>query len=441
MIKRDIIDKLVSWKNDDQRKPMILTGVRQCGKTSSILEFGKRFFKDVAYINFEETSEAADIFDYNYDTDRIIDALGSLILNKKIIIGKTLLVFDEIQTCPKAITSLKYFCEKKRELHLIAAGSLLGVALRSEEVSFPVGKVDRLQMFPLSFKEFVVADGGEKYLKGLEAYDKSAELPGLLTTPLEDYLKKYYIIGGMPEVVQDWINNHDFDRVEKIQTTILKDYSDDLVKHAPKSELQNLRAILDCMPEQLAKENNKFIFSRVKKGARAKELETSVQWLIDAGLIHKLDKVEKTEIPLAGIADAEYFKLYFSDIGLMRCKAGIYYKTILEESELYKRFKGAIAENYVLCELIKQEFPTWFWRSGNSAELDLISEYHGEIVPIEVKAADNTMAKSYRQFAKKYSPPVGFKFSLKNVGRNMVENTETYSLPLYLVYRIREYLR
>ena len=441
MIKRDIIDKLVMWKNDDKRKPMILTGVRQCGKTSSILEFGNHFFEDMAYINFEETPEAMDIFSYNYDTDRILDALGSLILNKKIIIGKTLLVFDEIQVCPKAITSLKYFCEKKRELHLIAAGSLLGVALRSEEVSFPVGKVDRLQMFPLSFKEFVVADGGEKYLKGLEAYDNTAELPGLFTTPLEDYLKKYYIVGGMPEVVQDWIDNHDFDRVEKIQNNILRDYNDDLVKHAPKSELQNLRAILDCMPEQLAKENNKFIFSRVKKGARAKELEASVQWLIDAGLIHKLDKVEKPEIPLSSTADAEYFKLYFSDIGLMRCKAGIYYKTILEESELFIRFKGAMAENYVLCELVKQELPAWFWRSGNSAELDLISEYHGEIVPIEVKAAENTMAKSYRQFVKKYSPSVGFKFSLKNVGKNMVENTETYSLPLYLAYRIREYLR
>ena len=441
MIKRDIIDKLVMWKNDDKRKPMILTGVRQCGKTSSILEFGNHFFEEMAYINFEETPEAMDISDYNYDTDRILDALGSLILNKKIIIGKTLLVFDEIQVCPKAITSLKYFCEKKRELHLIAAGSLLGVALRSEEVSFPVGKVDRLQMFPLSFKEFVVADGGEKYLKGLESYDNTAELPGLFTTPLEDYLKKYYIVGGMPEVVQDWIDNHDFDRVEKIQNNILRDYNDDLVKHAPKSELQNLRAILDCMPEQLAKENNKFIFSRVKKGARAKELETSVQWLIDAGMIHKLDKVEKPEIPLSSTADAEYFKLYFSDIGLMRCKAGIYYKTILEESELFIRFKGAMAENYVLCELIKQELPAWFWRSGNSAELDLISEYHGEIVPIEVKAAENTMAKSYRQFVKKYSPSVGFKFSLKNVGKNMVESTETYSLPLYLTYRIKDYLK
>ena len=440
MIKREIIEKLVSWKNSKKRKPLILTGVRQCGKTSSILEFGNLFFKDVAYINFEETPEAGDIFDYNFDTDRILDALGSLILNKKITVGSTLLVFDEIQVCPKAITSLKYFCEKKRDLHLIAAGSLLGVALRSNEVSFPVGKVDRLRMFPLSFREFVVADGGEKYITGLEKYHKSAELPGLFTTPLEDYLKKYYIVGGMPEVVQDWIDNHDFDSVEKIQNNIIRDYSDDLVKHAPKDELQNLRAILDCMPEQLAKENNKFIFSRVKQGARAKELETSVQWLIDAGLVHKLDKVEKPEIPLSSTADAEYFKLYFSDIGLMRCKAGIYYKTILEESDLYQKFKGAMAENYVLCELIKQELPAWFWRSGNTAELDLISEYHGEIIPIEVKAADNTMAKSYRQFAKKYSPPVGFKFSLKNIGKNMVENTETYSLPLYLVYRICEYM-
>jgi len=440
-MERDIMEQLVEWKNAEDRKPLLLTGVRQCGKTYVCKQFGERYFEDMAYFYFEGNSNLASVFEHDFDVDRIIDELGNVIRGKEIVPGKTLVIFDEIQACSNAITSLKYFCENKRELHIICAGSLLGVAIKRDNISFPVGKVDRLQMYPLSFSEFLRADGGEKLYAGIDKYDITRELPELYTSSLEKELKYYYIVGGMPEVVDTWVKTHNFEKIEKLQDNILQDYSSDFAKHAPKTDIPKLGWIWDSIPKQLAKDNNKFVFSHVKQGKRSSELEDALEWLVDSGLVHKLELVSNPELPLSFCADATFFKVYLSDVGLLRRKSGVSHKTIMEDSDLYKNFKGAFTENYVLNELIKQEIHPYFWRSGNTAELDFLFEEEDRIIPVEAKAEIHTRAKSYKQFCKKYMPKMGFKFSMKNVGDNDVEGTKTFSVPLYLIWRIRRYLQ
>ena len=318
---------------------------------------------------------------------------------------------------------------------------MLGVAIKRNNVSFPVGKVDRLQMYPLSFSEFLRADAGENLYTGIDKYDISRELPELYTSSLEKALKYYYIVGGMPEVVDTWVKTHNFEKIEKLQDNILQDYSSDFAKHAPKTDIPKLGWIWDSIPKQLAKDNNKFVFSHVKQGKRSSELEDALEWLVDSGLVHKLELVSNPELPLSFCADATFFKVYLSDVGLLRRKSGVSHKTIMEDSDLYKNFKGAFTENYVLNELIKQGIHPYFWRSGNTAELDFLFEEEDCIIPVEAKAEIHTRAKSYKQFCKKYKPKTGFKFSMKNVGDNDVEGTRTFSVPLYLIWRIREYLQ
>lgn len=440
-MERDVMEQLVEWKNSADRKPLLLTGVRQCGKTYVCKEFGEQHFEDVAYFYFEGNKGLASIFEYDFDVKRIVDELGSIVRGKEIVPGKTLVIFDEIQACPNAITSLKYFCENMRELHIVCAGSLLGVALKRDNISFPVGKVDRLQMYPLTFSEFLRADGGQTFFEGLQKYPVGRELSELYTNKLEKALKYYYIVGGMPEVVAKWVETHNFEKVEKLQDNILQDYSNDFAKHAPKTDIPKLGWIWDSIPKQLAKDNNKFVFSHVKEGKRSSELEDALEWLVDAGLVHKLELVSNPELPLAFCSDAMFFKVYMSDVGLLRRKSGVSHRTILEDSELYKNFKGAFTENFVLTEFIKQGIHPYFWRSGNTAELDFLFEYEDEIIPVEAKAEIHTRAKSYRQYCKKYNPRVGFKFSMKNVGEHDVEGTKTYSVPLYLIWRVKKFLK
>lgn len=432
--------QLIEWKESADRKPLLLTGVRQCGKTYICKEFGETYFEDTAYFYFEGNKGLASVFDYDFNIDRILDELGNVIRGKEIIPGKTLVVFDEIQACPNAITSLKYFCENKRELHLICAGSLLGVSIKRDNISFPVGKVDRLFMYPMTFSEFLRADGGKAVYDGVQKYDIDRELPELYTMALEKALKYYYIVGGMPEVVAKWIDTHNFEKVEKLQDNILLDYSSDFAKHAPKADIPKLGWIWDSIPKQLAKDNHKFVFSHVKAGKRSSELEDALEWLVDAGFVRRLELVENPELPLSFYADAAFFKVYMSDVGLLRRKSGVSYRTILEDSELYKNFKGAFTENFVLNELISQGIHPYFWRSGNTAELDFVFEYEDRIIPVEAKAEIRTKAKSYRQFCKKYNPSMGFKFSMKNIGNHFVENTMTYSVPLYLIWMGKRYL-
>lgn len=436
---REIIKELEKWKDKSRRKPLILTGVRQCGKTYIVDEFAKKYFKSYVYVNFESEETLSAIFDYDFDVNRIVKELESH-FNTKILPGETLVFFDEIQECTRAITSLKYFCENMKELHIVCAGSLLGVALKKKQVSFPVGKVNRLQLYPMSFKEFIIANGRTDLIEAFDKWPTDREIPKLYKEPLESLLKSYYIVGGMPEVVKTWIDTHDYNEVEEVQNEILEDYSDDFSKHAPLEDVPKIRWIWDSVPVQLAKENNKFIFSHVKAGKRSAELEDALQWLVDAGLLIKAELVEKPEIPLDGAADKTYFKVYMSDVGLLRAKAKVSINTILEESELFIRFKGAFAENYVLNELKALNKNPYFWRSGNTAEVDFIFEEDGKIVPVEVKSADNTQAKSYKQFCKKYQPKKGLKLSRKNIAENLCEKTLTYSIPLYLEWNIDYYV-
>lgn len=438
-MKRSITSQLLSWKDSTRRKPLLLTGVRQCGKTYTLKDFGKSFFENTAYVNFEEHDKLSAIFDFDFDTDRILKEL-SLQVKTPIVPGSTLLILDEIQECPRAITSLKYFCENIPGLHIVAAGSLLGVALRKEQISFPVGKVNRLQMYPLSFREFLDAEGEGTLAEMLSDWPADRPLPELYSVPMEKALRNYYIVGGMPEAVKIWCDTRDYDEVEKVQREILNDYSDDFAKHAPLSEVEKIRWIWDSVPVQLAKENNKFVFSHVREGKRSSELEDALLWLRDAGLVNLLYKTEKPEIPLSGSVDAAYFKVYMSDVGLLRCRAGLSQETILNGNALYERFKGALSENYALNEMLTQGIPCCFWRSGNTAELDLLLEDCGRMIPIEVKSADNTRAKSYAEFCRRYSPEVGFKTSLKNIGEYDCEGCRTVSLPLYMLWNWKRYL-
>ena len=435
-MKRDCIKDLIEWKDSSRRKPLLLTGVRQCGKTHLLKTFGSQYFDNVCYINFESSSKYAAIFDYDFDIDRILREI-ELTQQCKITVGKTLLILDEIQEAPRAITSLKYFCENKQELHVACAGSLLGVALKNQNISFPVGKVNRLEMFPMSFKEFLIANGQEKYIELFSDWQNDRPIPELYMRPLENLLKEYYIVGGMPEVVNEYIKSKDFNIVAKIQDEILNDYADDFSKHVPIADIEKVRLIWDSVPKQLAKENNKFVFSHVKEGKRAHELEAALQWLKNAGLIYIVELIENAEIPLSANADATYFKVYMADSGLLCRKLGLGYSDIFSDNETLKTFKGAIAENYVLNELISLKKHPYFWRSGNSAELDFLFEEQARIVPVEVKAADNTQAKSYKLFCKKYHPQCGYKLSLKNLASYDCEGTATVSLPLYLLWRIK----
>lgn len=435
---REITQELIRWKDKRRRKPLILTGVRQCGKTYIINEFGNSHFKNMAHLNFEESENAGAIFEYDFNVDRIITEIGYL-TGETIVPGETLLFLDEIQICPKAITALKYFCENKRELHVICAGSLLGMAIKRDQMSFPVGKVNRLQLCPMSFKEFVIACGRTDLVEILSKWPTDRAVPDLYAAPMKKLLKEYYIIGGMPEAVQTWLDTHDYNEVTDVHMEILLDYADDFSKYAPANEVPKIRWIWDSIPVQLAKENNKFVFSHVKAGKRSAQLEDALQWLKDAGLITQLFLVEKPELPLSGFADKTYFKVYMSDIGLLRTKAGMSPETVFGETGMYIRFKGGFSENYVLNELCSIGENPYFWRSGNTAEIDFIYEDQSYMIPVEVKSADNTQAKSYKQFCKRYEPVFGFKLSEKNIAENMCESTRTFSIPLYMIWSIKNY--
>lgn len=440
MLRKDY-EKLLKWKNKTSRKPLLVLGVRQCGKTYLVKEFGSKEFENMAYINFDGNKGLQSIFDYDFDINRILDEIGSVVLNKKIIPGKTLLFLDEIQDCPRAIQSLKYFCENLPELHVIAAGSLLGIALKEQGISFPVGKVQRLEMFPMSFEEFVIADGGEKYLNGMSKLPLGREISELYSVPMQKYLQNYYIVGGMPEAVKIWIQTHDYNQVEEIQNQILKDYADDFGKHTTPDTAIKIKLIWDAIPSQIAKDNNKFIFSHVKEGARAKDLEDALEWLVSAGLVYKLNLVQTPQLPLESMKDNTYFKIYMSDVGLLRKKSNVNYRTILNGDESFIQFKGAFSENYIMSELKSLGVSAYFWRTKADAEVDFISDYEGVLFPIEVKSATNTKAKSLQLFCKRFSPKLAFKASLKNVGDNMMEETHIWNIPLYIFFRIKEYIK
>lgn len=435
-MERTLITKLVEWKEKNNRKPLILKGVRQCGKTYLLKEFGKRHYESCAYFNFEENDALKTVFEKDYDTSRIVFELG-LYWGKTIEPGKTLVILDEIQECGRAITAMKYFCENAPEYHIVCAGSLLGIALQ-KQLSFPVGKVDFLTLYPMSFSEFLHASGPETLAEYVESFKKGDNLPEVIGEKLATFLRQYYITGGMPEVVDVWRNTHSIEQVEIVQQAIINSYELDFAKHAPTKDFPKLTAIWRSIPEQLAKENTKFIFSHVKKGWRSKDLEDALEWLIGAGLVYKVCKIEKPFIPLSSYADDTSFKLYMSDIGILRKLSKLPYEVVLNATPTYKEFKGSMTENYVLCELLKSVDDTaYYWSSGNTAEVDFIVQSGTEIVPIEVKSERNVKARSLSEYRKKYAP----RYSVKTSMKNETDGEEVLNIPLYLISRMANFIK
>ena len=427
-MKRVITDELHKWKNDKDRKPLLLEGVRQCGKTYILKEFGRQCYNNTIYINFEDDPEICDVFEPNLDPNRIVEDLG-IIMGQKISPGSTLMIFDEIQSCNRALTSLKYFCENAPEYHVAGAGSLLGV-LTSKPYSFPVGKVDRLKMGPMSFKEFLLANSEELLVEHIERNDPTEKLAEPIESRLKRYLDQFMAIGGMPEAVDSWVKEKDIEKVDKILEGIINGYTKTFSKHATES-LAKIRLIWRSIPLQLSKDNRKFMFGHVKTGQRSKDLEDALEWLIDAGFVHKIMKVEKPDIPLIMNADTTSFKIYLADVGIFRKMADLPPNFSFSRDKVLDKYRGAAAENYVLNELIAStgKIP-FYWRSQYDAEVDFIMQTGLEAIPIEVKAGGGR-AKSLSEYIEKYSPKVAITASAHS-GRSGIVS----SIPLYLAWMI-----
>ena len=408
---RDAYKYLISWKNRADRKPLIIQGARQVGKTWLMKELGKNEYLRVAYFNFEFSSELHYIFKQNFDIKRIIASL-EIACGENISPKSSLIIFDEIQACPEAITSLKYFHENASDFHLIAAGSLLGVAIH-QGFSFPVGKVDFLTLYPLNFHEYLSAVGANQIIKYIELEQLDILIPFAET--LKEHVKTYLFLGGMPEVVLDFVENNNFLEVRKIQSDILQSYENDFSKHAPITQLPKIRMVWQSIVGQLAKENSKFIYKILRSGSRAKEFETAIDWLKDAGLIHKVLRVNKGGIPLSAYTDWSNFKIFLCDVGLLGAMAGISPKTLIEGNRIFEEFKGILTEQFVCQHIISQSYNSFYWSPDNGkSEVDFIIQKQEKVIPIEVKASDNVRSRSLHVYFEKYQPTECVRTSLAN---------------------------
>lgn len=432
---RKKIDDLIKWKNSNTRKPLILRGARQVGKTWLMKEFGKNYYEKCAYINFDDNSRMEELFSGDFDIDRIIQGL-KIESNVNIEPENTLIIFDEVQETPKALTALKYFYEKANQYHIIAAGSLLGVAMH-EGTSFPVGKVDFLDLYPLSFYEFLQALGEEQLVELIQK--NNFQLITVFASKLKQYLKQYFYIGGMPEVVVSYIENKDFNEVRRKQEILLQAYEQDFSKHAPNSVVPRIRQLWNNIPTQLAKENKKFIYGLIKEGARAREYELALSWLIDCGLVYQINRVNDCKVPLSAYQDFSAFKLYLLDVGLLCAMSKIDATTILEGNEIFVEFKGALTEQFVLTELKSNTtFPIFYWSAEKGmAELDYLVQIGRYNVPIEVKASENLQAKSLKVFAQKYNTKINVRTSMSDY---KVEDW-LINIPLYLIGNIENIIK
>lgn len=430
-MERKIVDKLLLWKDNKKRMPLILHGARQVGKTYTALSFGKQYYKNIVYCNMEDSSEITSIFERDLNPERIIREL-SAIRGESIFPGDTLIILDEIQACERALAALKYFSEKSPEYHIIAAGSLLGVAINRESYSFPVGKVDMMTMYPLDFEEFLWATGNHGLCALIrEAYAKL--IPLSLHETAMDLYKKYLIIGGMPRAVLEYVDTHDFDYVLMVQKNLNDAYIADMAKYATPHETTKIMAAWNSVSAQLAKENHKFQYKVIKSGARAYEYETPLDWLRSAGMIHKCIRVSQGKIPLAAYADNGSFKVYMMDVGLLCSKFGIAANIILHGDRSFNDFKGALAENYVMQTLSVKGLNPFYWSSEGKAEVDFIfQDKQGYAIPVEVKSADNVRSKSLKLFVSRYAPPYAIRVSAKNFG---FEN-DIKCIPLYALFCI-----
>jgi len=433
VMQRILMEKLIEWKDNCNKKPLILQGVRQCGKTYLLKEFGALYYNDVYYCKFDEDKVLSDFFEQNLAPHRIIKDM-TVFRGKDIKPHTTLIIFDEVQSCGKALTSLKYFCEEAPEYHIIAAGSLIGVAI-PKGTSFPVGKVEFLTLFPMNFYEFLHAQNSmlAEHLKESSFDD---DIWHSFRTQLEEKYRDFQIVGGMPEVVQSWIDTKSIENVEKIQSQINKSYENDFAKHAQISFFPKLSAIWNAIPSQLAKENRKFIFSQVKSSWRAKDLEDALEWLIRAGLVYKVENIEKPYFPLSSYANHTFFKLYMCDIGLLRRAANLPSSMLFDKTDNYKEFKGAMAENFICCELKRiYEENIYYWTAEGSrrAEVDFIIQDGADIIPIEVKAGTASHARSIGEYCKKYNPRKSVLTSLDHGKGNI--------LPLYAFWNFKRWIK
>lgn len=410
---RYTIKKLNEWKLYNNRKPLVFLGARQVGKTYLLQEFGKTFYKQLAYVNFEHPNAPKNLFEVDFDADRIITVLNAY-CNLKINADDTLIVFDELQEVPKGITALKYFCEDAPEYHIIGAGSLLGVNIHPK-TSFPVGKVDFMRLCPMSFYEFLIALGETGMAELLEKKDLNNL--NFFKKKLINYLRYYLFVGGMPEAVKDFIENRDWQNVRRIQNQIITSYRNDFSKHAPMEILPRINMVWDSMPAQLSKENKKFIYGVIKKGARAKNFELAIQWLTDAGLLHKVHSTSKPALPLVAYQDLSAFKLFHNDVGLLGAMSRLNAKTIADGNAIFSEFKGALAEQYVFQQLIQNETLSIYYHTFDNSkyELDfLVQTENDEIIPIEVKAGNNLKSNSFRLFCQKNKPQTAIRTSLSD---------------------------
>lgn len=424
---RESIISLNKWKEDKFRKPLIVRGARQVGKTWLLQEFGRISYSKFVYVNFEDTPTLQNIFANDFDIERIITVL-QIYSQTTIVAEDTLIILDEIQSAERGITSLKYFCEKAPQFHVVAAGSLLGMGLHSQ-VSFPVGKVDFLDLRPLSFSEFLLSLNESALVDALKA--KNWSVVSIFTEKLKEYLRYYFYVGGMPEVVDAFAQTRDWQLVRRIQNRILNSYEGDFSKHAPNETVPRIRMVWQSIPSQLAKENKKFVYGVIREGARAKDFELAIQWLVDCGLLLKSHRVSKPGIPLAAYQDISAFKLFLHDVGLLGAMAGLNVRTIIEGDEIFTEFKGALTEQYVMQQLrVDSERFIGYWTNERStSEVDFVIQEEGEVIPIEVKSGENLKAKSFRLFCEKYKPQKAIRTSLTDYKEeSWMENVPLYAI-------------
>lgn len=430
---REAIKKLIEWKDSTKRKPLIVNGARQVGKTWLLKEFGKQYYEKVAYVNMDNNARMKELFT-DFNIEKLIQGL-KIESGVNIEPNNTLIILDEIQEVPNAISSLKYFNENANEYHIIVAGSLLGIVLH-EGVSFPVGKVDFLNMYPLSFKEYLIAIGKEEFAKIIE--NKNEEMLKVFSEEIKRYLREYYYVGGMPEVVNDFSINKDYNSVREIQNTILKDYENDFSKHIAVKEIQRVIEIWNNFNTQLAKENKKFVFGAIKPSARASEYENAINWLISSGLLYKVNRVNDCKIPLKGYVDYSAFKLYFLDVGLLSAKNNLDAKTLIEGNKIFTEYKGSLTEQYVLQEIkANYNIDLFYWTSSSyQAEVDFLIQYKNFVIPIEVKSELNLQAKSLKSFIEKFDNEINVRTSMADYKKD----GKITNIPLYAIGNFEKYI-
>ena len=433
-MRRYAINKLIAWKESKTRKPLIIRGARQVGKTWLMKEFGKSHYKKTIYINFENNDLMREHFSKDLNTTRIIEGLE--LEYSKIDANNTLIILDEIQECPKALTALKYFYENNPQYHIVTAGSLLGVALH-ENISFPVGKVDFLDLYPLSFFEFLEAIGEENFVNLLNNHG-SDNIKTFKPKYIE-WLKKYYYIGGMPEAVNLFIETNDFKKVRKVQETILETYRNDFSKHISSTGKLKIDLLWESIPNQLTQESKKFVYKKIKQGARADEFEEALSWLINCGLAYKINRITKPALPIKAYEDTKAFKLYILDVGLLCALSKLPARTLIDGDKIFTEFNGALAEQYVLQQLKTLEdieVAYWISKSGN-AEIDFVIQTDGYVIPVEVKAATNLQAKSLKVYREKFEPEISIRTSLAD----FEINNGLYNIPLFMAGKIDEIIK